>query len=79
MRAGLARFSLIAAGFCGVEVDPGNDFVIFISRPLKIVKMPWTDNCRTSIPTRRLKEGKFERFCAHDNCQQRRFARKELL
>lgn len=43
MRAGYERLSLIAADLFGIDVDAGKDFVIFISRPHKIVKMIWTD------------------------------------
>lgn len=79
MRAGYERLSLIATGLFGIEVDAGKDFVIFISRPRKIVKMIWTDGRGASLLTRRLKEGTFERFYAQDDCRQRRFTRKELL
>ena len=79
MRAGYERLSLIAAGLFGIDVDASKDFVIFISRPRKIVKMIWTDECGASLLTRRLKEGTFECFCAQDDCRQRHFTRKELL
>lgn len=76
MRAGYERLSLIAAGLFGIDVDAGKDFVIFISRPRKIVKMIWTAERGASHLTRRQKEGTFERFCAQDDCRQRRFTRK---
>ena len=79
MRAGYERLSLIATGVFGIDVGAGKDFVVFISRPRKIVKMIWTDECGASLLTRRLKEGTFEHFCAQDDCRQRRFTRKELL
>lgn len=79
MRASYERLSLIAAGLFGIDVDAGKDFVIFISRPRKIVKMIWTDERGASLLTRRLKEGTFELFCAQDDCRQRPFTRKELL
>lgn len=71
MRAGFERLSLIAAGLFGNDVDAGKDFVIFISRPRKIVKMIWTDERGTSLLTRCLKEGTFERFCTQYDCWQR--------
>lgn len=39
MCAGYERLSLTAAGLFGIDVDAGKDFMIFISRPRKIVKM----------------------------------------
>ena len=60
MRAGYERLSLIAADLFGIDVDASKDFVIFISRPRKIVKMIWTGECGASLLTRRLKEGTFE-------------------
>ena len=79
MRAGYERLSLIAAGLFGIDVDASKDFVVFISRPLKIVKMIWTDERGASLLPRRLKEGTFKHFCTQDDCRQRHFTRKELL
>lgn len=56
MRAGYERLSLIAASLFGIDVDAGKDFVVFISRPRKIVKRIWTDERGASLLTRRLKE-----------------------
>ena len=76
MRESYERFSLIAAGMFGIDVDAGKDFAIFISRPRKIVKMIWIDERGASLLTRRLKEGTCERFCVQDDCRQRLFTPK---
>lgn len=62
MRAGYERLSLIAASLFGIDVDAGKDFVVFISRPRKIVKMIWTDERGASLLTRRLKEVRLSIF-----------------
>ncbi len=62
MRAGYERLSLIAASLFGIDVDAGKDFVVFISRPRKIVKRIWTDERGASLLTRRLKEVRLSIF-----------------
>lgn len=79
MRAGYDRLSLLAAALFDIDVDAGKDFVVFISKRKKIVKMIWSDDRGSSMLTRRLHLGRFERFVAQSQQQQRQFSYDDLL
>lgn len=64
MRSGFGRLSLMARSFLEIEVEEGNDLVIFVSRHRKIAKLIWADEKGSCILTRHLYHGLFERFLA---------------
>lgn len=62
MRAGYRMLSGSAMGIYGIDVDEGKDAVVFVSRDLKTCKIIWSDAKGTSVLTRKLRRGRFERF-----------------
>lgn len=79
MRAGYERLSLIAASLFGIDVDAGNDFVIFVSRQRHIAKMIWADGKGRSMLTRRLNIGRLEHFLAQGNETLKNFSVDDLM
>jgi len=64
LRAGYQSLSSIAASILGINVDKGGEFVLFVSRRGNVCKMIWADDRGSSVLTRRLHHGRFERFLA---------------
>ena len=60
MRAGFNRLALLANAFLSIDVQQGQDVVIFLSKRRKIAKIIWADSKGTSVVTRRLHVGCFE-------------------
>lgn len=67
MRSGYARLSFYASAVLDIDVDKGEDFVVFISRRRQIVKMIWRDERGSAVLTRRLNTGRFEQFLVRAN------------
>ena len=62
LRAGYRRLSLIARTLLGIAVEDGGHFVAFVSRDRALCKVIWSDEAGSSVLTRRLHRGRFERF-----------------
>lgn len=80
MRSGFSRLALIADACLDIDVLKGEDLVVFISKPRKIVKMIWVDDKGSCLLTRRLKVGTFESFLAKNvGPAARKFTKDDLL
>ena len=64
MRSGYSRLSSIAAICLGINVDNGQDMVVFISTRRSICKVVWSDPKGPAMLTRRLHQGRFSKFLA---------------
>ena len=67
MRYGYRRLSLLARALLDLDVDGGKEFVVFASKSRSVAKMIWADGRGTNILSRRLHQGRFERFLAKIN------------
>lgn len=64
LRAGYSRLSAIALTLMKIDVDQGNDVVIFISKRRHMCKVLWSDQRGHSLLTRRLNQGTFQKLVA---------------
>lgn len=79
MRAGYRSLSAIASVLLGINVDAGGELVVFVSRQRSVCKMIWSDERGTSMLTRRLHHGRFERFLGKlDEPPTRALSRQDL-
>lgn len=62
MRSGFRRLAFLASAVLDIHVDSGSDLVVFVSRDRGIAKAIWSDRQGSSLLTRRLHAGRFERF-----------------
>lgn len=67
MRAGYRTLAAIAQAVFGLEVDKGGEAVLFVSKSREICKLIWSDEKGTSLITRKLRRGRFERFLCRAN------------
>lgn len=64
LRAGYRSLSLVAMAALDIDVDKGNDVVIFVSKNRELCKILWSDAKGVSTLVRRLRRGRFEQFLA---------------
>lgn len=62
MRFGLSRLADIAREYLFIDIDQGNDYVVFLSKSRSLCKIIHSDEKGTTLITRRLRHGKFEQF-----------------
>lgn len=67
LRAGYKRLSLLAQAILGIAVEDGNQYVAFVSRDRNLCKVIWCDESGSCVLTRRLHQGRFERFLVRVN------------
>lgn len=62
MRSGFASLAQYAQSIAEIDVELGQDIVVFISRNRRLVKAIHTDAYGRTLITRRLRVGSFEKF-----------------
>lgn len=62
MRSGFASLAQYAQSIAEIDVELGQDIVVFISRNRRLVKAIHTDAYGRTLITRRLRAGSFEKF-----------------
>ncbi len=67
MRSGFASLAQYAETYAGINVELGQDVVVFISRNRRLVKVIHTDDHGRTLITRRLRKGSFEKFLVRQN------------
>jgi len=62
LRCGFTKLSSIALNMLGINVFNGEDWIIFLSKSRRTLKMIHTDNTGSILVTRTLKRGSFQQL-----------------
>lgn len=62
MRCGFRKLALAASALLDIDVMQGRDYVVFVSRDRKLAKIVWCDETGGFVLSRKLNEGRFQRF-----------------
>lgn len=69
MRCGYDRLACAANELAGIDVEGGNEIVVFVSKNRRLAKVIHTDVYGRTLITRRLRSGSFERFLMRQGCE----------
>ncbi len=79
MRCGFAGLSVLANRFAHINVNQGEDCVIFVSKSRTILKAIWADEKGSYLLNRRLNEGRFQQILARVDAGEKMLLTKDLL
>ena len=80
LRAGFGTLIQISSIYLGIDIQKGEDCVVFVSKNRLLCKIIFSDSKGSTLITRKLHEGKFEQFMAEVNSKpQKKLTPQELI